>query len=194
MSIASDRQRVLDGWSRLSRVQLLFRACLPVATVVLLVLARLAGSPPSTAYAVVVLLVSLVAAALPDSSAPLFLVAGLAALWVVTVPDRLSVFVLLAAWDLLVLHVAATLACYGPPGTVIGRVLALRWAGRLGLLAAAASLVWVAGRLATGLALPSAGWVAALALVVVLGWVGYLALRLRGSGDSGNGDGVPGAQ
>ncbi|HET7385348.1 MAG TPA: hypothetical protein VFJ19_01640 [Nocardioidaceae bacterium] len=182
MSTASDRQRILDGLSRLSRVQLLLRACLPATTVLMLVLVRVAGSELSTLYAVVVLLVSLAAAALPDSSAPFFLVVALAALWVVSVDeqsDRLDVFVLLAGWDLLVLHVAATLAGYGPPGTVVGRVLALRWAGRLGLMAAAATAVWLAARAASGLGLPSAGWVAAVALGVVLAWVGYLAVRLR---------------
>ena len=82
----------------------------------------------------------------PDSGAPLFLMLGLGGLWAVSVPETLSAWAVLAALDLLVLHLACTLASYGPPQVVLDRALFLLWAGRASLMAAAAVTRPVADR------------------------------------------------
>jgi hypothetical protein len=125
-------------------------------------------------------LVGLVAVAvlLPDSGAPLFLVIGLGSLWAVAVPETLSAWTMLAALDLLVLHLSFALASYGPPQVVLDGGLLLLWAGRAALMAAVTALVWLGGRFLGALDLSPSGLVTAAALALVIGWTALLMRRL----------------
>jgi hypothetical protein len=169
------------AWERLtlaSRQHLLLRGVAGLAGVQFVALAVWAGGGYHPLLSVG--LAGLLAAALllPDSGAPLFLVLGLGLLWGVYVPETLSVWTLLAALDLLVLHLACTLASYGPPQVVLDRSLLLLWAGRAALMAAVAALVWLGGRVLAALDPSAAGLVTAAALAMLLGWTVLLMRRL----------------
>ncbi len=79
-----------------------------------------------------------------------------------------------------VLHLACTLASYGPPGLrPRPRGCCALWRGRARLRCGAAVLVWLAAR-ARGVPGPAARArsPSAPALLVLLGWVGFLTVRL----------------
>ena len=165
LGLASRQNVVLRGLSGLAGIQFL----------VLIVWAGGAYHPlMSLALAGLVVVVLLV----PDSGAPLFLVLGLGALWAISVPDTLSAWTLLAALDLLVLHLACTLASYGPPQLVLGRPLFLLWAGRAALMAAVTVLVWLGGEVLGALDPAATGLVTAAALAMLIGWTVLLMRRL----------------
>lgn len=169
------------AWERLtlaSRQHVLLRGVSGLAGVQFLALVVWAGGGyhPLLSLALAGLLAAVLL--LPDSGAPLFLVLALGVLWGVYVPETLSVWTLLAALDLLVLHLACTLASYGPPQVVLDRPLLLLWAGRAALMAAVAALVWLGGRVLAVLDPSAAGLVTAAALAMLLGWTALLMRRL----------------
>jgi hypothetical protein len=178
MSVAADGRRVLAGLSLLSGQERLLRTAVPVLTVAFLAVVLAAGGVSHAWFGLALVVLSLLAALMPDSSAPLFLVLGLCGLWAVSVPERIGAWLLVAALLLLVLHTAVTLASYGPPGTVLDTALLRRWTSRAGVLAAVTALVWLAARLLAGLALPASVPLFVVALTTLLVWVGYLVLRL----------------
>jgi hypothetical protein len=169
------------AWERLglaSRQHVLLRGVAGLAGVQFLALVVWSGGDYHPLMSLVLAGMLAVALLVPDSGAPLFLVLGLGALWGISVPERLTVWTLLAALDLLVLHLACTLASYGPPQVVLGRSLFLLWAGRAALMAAVTALVWLGGRLLGVLDPAATGLVTAAALALLIGWTVLLMRRL----------------
>jgi hypothetical protein len=169
------------SWQRLglaSREHVVLRGLSGLAGIQFLALVVWAGGDYHPLFSLALVGFIAVALLIPDSGAPLFLVLGLAALWAVSVPEALSWWTLLAALDLLVLHVACTLASYGPPQVVLGRRMFLLWGGRAALMAAVTALVWLAGRVLGALDLSATGLVTAAALAMLLGWTALLSVRL----------------
>ena len=115
---------------------------------------------------------------LPDSDAPTLLVLAFGGLWAISLPATMSVWTLLAAVDLLVLHLACTLASYGPPQLVLERAMLVLWAGRGSLLLAVTALAWLAARLLGGLDAEPSRLLTAAAFSLLLGWVAFLFARL----------------
>jgi hypothetical protein len=169
------------AWERLglaSRQHVLVRGVAGLAGIQFLALVVWAGGAYHPLFSLALAGLVAVVLLVPDSGAPLFLVLGLGALWAISVPESLSVWTLLAALDLLVLHLACTLASYGPPQVVLGRSLLLLWAGRAALMAAVAALVWLGGRLLGVLDPAATGLVTAAALALLIGWTVLLMRRL----------------
>ena len=79
-------------------------------------------------------------------------------------------------------HLACTLASYGPPGLVLDRALLARWRGRTTVCLGAAVLVWLAAPGLAFLDLPPDALAVGAALLVLLGWVGFLTVRLGQGG------------
>ena len=178
MSRASDASAVLDRVVLASRQQVLLRSLLLAAGLGFLGLVPAAGGSPGR-FAILALVVAAVAAALaPASNAPLVLVLGLGWLWWGQVPDVWSTWSLAAGVLLLVVHVASTLCGYGPPALVLPGSLLRAWGGRAVSLAAATSLVWLAGGLLTTLDLPQSPVVVVVAMALVAGWIVLLLSRL----------------
>ena len=186
-----DPGSVLDGLVLSSRQQLALRALVLAAALAVLALLPAAGSAfhPWLSAAGVVLAVP--AALAPASRAPLGLVVYLGALWVVVVPGGLGVATLVAAVWLGVLHLACTLASYGPPGLTLDRRLLRVWARRAAACAAAAVVVWLAGRGVGSLDRPSAAVTSAVtsgvALVLLLGWAALVRLGLLAADEDADG-------
>lgn len=178
MSTAVATRRVWERIGRASGQQLLLRGLSGLAGILFLLLVVRAGGEfhPLLSLALVgaVALVLLI----PDSGAPLFLVLGLGALWAISVPETMSAWTLLAALDLLVLHLACTLASYGPPQLVLDATMFALWSGRAASMAAVTALVWLGGRWLGALDLSSAGLVTAAALAILLVWTALLSTWL----------------
>jgi hypothetical protein len=178
MSLQSEATAFLQRVRVLSPQQRLLRATPPAATVLFLGAVVLAGGTFHPLMSLSALLLALVVAALPDSSAPMFLILFLGVIWFVSVPATLSGWVLVAALALLALHVGCALMSFGPTRMSLdGRQLRI-WARRSGLLAGTAVLAWVGARLVSGLELPSGGLLLAVALALLLGWAALLNVRL----------------
>jgi hypothetical protein len=182
MSVVRQGTDLLDGLSRLSGQQRLLRAAAPLTVVVLLLLEAAAGGRPSVPYVLVIVVLGLLAALLPDSGAPLVVVLVLGFGWALGVPEALSGWVLLAALDLLALHVTCTLAAYGPPGLVLAPALLKTWLSRSAAAAAVTALVWLAARLLGLLHPASSAWLFGAALGLVVAWTAYLSRLLGGPG------------
>lgn len=169
------------AWERLglaSSQHVLLRGVAGLAGIQFLALVVWAGGDYHPLFSLALAGLVAVVVLLPDSGAPLFLVIGLGALWAVSVPETLSAWTLLAALDLLVLHLACTLASYGPPQVVLDRALFALWAGRAALMAAVTALVWLGGRFLGTLDLSATGLVTAGALGLLIGWTALLMRRL----------------
>lgn len=126
-------------------------------------------------------LVAAQAAGMPETNAPLALLAYLGLLWLVATPDRLDGWTLLAAALLFAVHLACTLVSHGPAGLRLDPAMLRSWAVRAGVCLAAGLLVWLAGRVVAGMHRPPSGVVLAAALSVVLAWCGLVAVRLAWS-------------
>lgn len=160
------------------RQQLLLRGVAGAASVGMLVLVALAGGGGHPILSVLLLLLTVLVMVVPDSAAPMFLLLGLGGLWGIYVPETLSAWTLVAAADLLVLHLACTLASYGPPQLSLEPAMFRLWGGRAAVLLAVTALVWVGARLLAGLGLGPSGLVTAAALGVLLAWLVWLSVRL----------------
>ena len=116
----------------------------------------------------------------PSRTPPLGLVVYLGGLWMVADPG-LDLWTLRRGGALLAVHLACTLASYGPPGLVLDRAPAARCGGRGRRCCARRrrSLVWLAARALAFLDLPPDALAVGAALLVLLGWVGFLTVRLR---------------
>ena len=177
MSVAR-ASALLDRAVLAHRQQRVLRAGVVAATVAFLWLVVLAGGSVHVVVSAGLLVLALLAALMPDSSAPLFLVLGLAGRWWVAVPDAWSGWTLAAAVLLLAVHVASTLGAYGPPALVVPGDLVRTWAGRAALMLAVTALVWLVAGLFTTLHLPGNVGVLAAALGVVVAWIALLGRRL----------------
>lgn len=181
MSLATQTTSLLDDLSRLSAQQWVFRLVVVPATVTFLVVAGLAGGRQYPALVVAVLLLCAVVVLLPDSGAALGLLMVLLGSWLLLVPEQLGAWTVLAALDLVLLHVGVALASYGPPSTVLEPRMLRLWARRAALLAGVAVAGWLLARLVAGLGLPRSAAAMATGLAVLLAWTGVLALRLAGT-------------
>lgn len=166
----------LDELSRLGRQQWLLRASVPLATVLMVAVQAAAGAPLHLVLPLLAVVLSLGVALFPDSGAGLVLVLLLGGHWLLAVPEQLGGWLLLAALILATIHLAATLAGYGPPSLVLDRVLLLLWGRRFALVAAATTVVWLAARVLSRTDGP--GWPVGSALVVLAAWAAYLGRRL----------------
>jgi hypothetical protein len=180
MSLETRTTAVLDDLSRLSRQQWALRLTAVPGTGAFLLLAARAGGELNTVLVLAALLLSAVAVVLPDSGAPLALLGVLLGVWLLRVPQTLGAETVLAGLDLVLVHVAATLASYGAPSMVLPRVVLARWGRRVLLLAVCTLPTWVGARLVAGLGLPSDPAAVATGLAVLLAWCGYLTVRLAG--------------
>ena len=168
----------LDELSRLSRQQVAWRALVVLAAGLSVGVHTVAGAGPHPVFVVGATLLAVLTALLPDSAAGLFLVVLLGANWLLGVPEQTGGWLLVAALLLATVHVAATLAAYGPPGLDLDRVLLALWTQRAGLLLAATAAAWAAAIL-----LPSAEswgrlWLPGAALAVLTGWAWHLGRRV----------------
>lgn len=161
-----------------NRQQGALRAAAGLASLGFLGLVVAAGGPFHPLLSLALVALTLLVVVLPDSSAPMFLVLGLVGLWAISLPSRLDAWTLLAAADLLVLHLACTLAAYGPAQLVLEPRMFRLWARRGAVLAAVTGLTWVCARFLGGLGLPSSGVAYAAALALLLVWAVLLWARL----------------
>ncbi len=180
MSVGNQTTALLDDLSRLSRQQWLLRAVPLPATVAFLVLVSAAGASFRVPAAVAAVLLGVLVTVVPDSGAALGLLAVLVGLWLLAVPEQVDGWTLLAGLDLLVLHLAVTLASYGPPSTTLEPAMLGTWARRALLLACVGAVTWLVARLAAGAGAGPTGWTMAVGLATLLAWTGYLSVRLAG--------------
>ena len=178
MSYTKDATSLLDRVSLTSGQQRVFRLTALLCAIVFLALVPLAGGVFHPLLTGAALLLALAAALMPESSAALLLTVMLGGLWALSVDRSLSVWVLVAAVDLFTLHMACTLASYGPSGLVLDRGLLRLWGRRYAFCVAAGAAVWLAGRVIDFLDLPGSGVMLGAALALVLVWVTVLTLRL----------------
>ena len=171
-------RRSFERLSRASRQQVVLRGVVGLAAAQLPLLVVLAGGEFRPLLTLAMMGLVALALLLPDSDAPTLLVLAFGGLWAVSMPATMSVWTLLAAADLLVLHLACTLASYGPPQLVLERAVLALWAGRGSLLLAVTALVWLAARLLGGLEAEPSRLLTAVAFSLLLGWVVFLFARL----------------
>lgn len=172
---------VLDRLSLSSPQQRVFRAVGLAAALVFLGLVPAAGGVFHPVLTAVAVLLAVLVALAPESNAPLALLVYLGLLWSLSLPGEVDLWTLAAAVDLCVLHLACTLASYGPPGLVLDRALLARWRRRLGLCVGAAVLTWLMATAVSFLDLPASRLALGLALAVFLGWLSFLTVRLAQS-------------
>ncbi len=177
----SETGRLLDRVSLSSPQQRACRLVALAAAWAFLALVPAAGGVFHPVLTTVAALLAVLVALLPESNAALFLMVYLGVLWMLALPGTVDLWTLGAAVDLCVLHVACTLASYGPPGLTLDRPLLTVWRDRFLLCVGAAVLVWVVARGIRFLDLPASGVAVALALVTLLGWVTFLTVRLAPS-------------
>ncbi len=138
-----------------------------------------AGASFTAWFSLVLLVLGLVAAWLPDSQAGLgvLLVAGWH--WITVDADRIGGWVLLAAAVLLGFHLLCLLAALGPGWVDLDRALWPLWLRRVALAMLVAALTWVGVRLAQGAEVSAGGVPFAVGLVVLAGWAMVLGRRMR---------------
>lgn len=178
MSVERDTADLLERLWVTSPQQRVLRLSVVVATLVLLAAIPAAGGVFHAVFSVLAVVLALVVAVLPESHAGVALLLGLGVLWAISVPERLDGWLLLAAVTLMVVHLACTLAAYGPAGHHLDGDLLLVWARRGGLCVVVTLAVWLLARAISFLDLPGSGLLLGAALVVVLAWVTFLTLRL----------------
>jgi hypothetical protein len=180
MSLLSETTGLLDQLSALSPQQRVLRGLVVVCAVLFLVLVLAVGDGSHPIATVLTVAVALVAAVSPGSHAPLALLLVLGGDWALFVPRDLDGWLLLATVDLFVVHLACTLASYGPAGTTLDRDLLTRWGRRAALCLAVAAGVWLVARVIDFLDLPGSEPGLGAALVAVLAWTAFLGTRLTG--------------
>ena len=178
MNPAAATRVAAERLALIGRQQVVLRCVAGAASVGMLALVSVAGGGFHPILSTVLLLLTALVMLVPDSAAPMFLLLGLGGLWGVYVPETLGAWTLVAAADLLVLHLACTLASYGPPQLSLDPVMFRLWRGRAAVLLAVTALVWLGARLLGGLGLDPSGLVSAAALGVLLAWLVWLSVRL----------------
>jgi hypothetical protein len=178
VSVARDAGDLLDRIALGSPAQRLLRALVVLGAVLLLATIPAAGGRFHPLLSTALLLLAVAVAVVPETHVGIVLLLGLGGLWAISVPDRLDGWLLLAAAELLLVHLAATLASYGPAGHRPDAALLALWGRRaVGCLAAAAG-GWLVARTLTFLHLPGSRLALAAALLVLLAWVGVLSARI----------------
>jgi hypothetical protein len=175
------REYLPDALHRLSRAsgqQLLLRLGGALCPLAFVAVVSAAGGHVGPAMGAVLVVLTVVTFAMPDSHAGLALMAAMVWAWAVSVPEATSWWTLAAALLLLAVHLALMLTAYGPPELVLEPALLRLWGARAAVLAAATALAWVAARVLTTLDLPPDALLTAVALAVLLGWLLGLTVRL----------------
>jgi hypothetical protein len=152
----------------LSRGGWALRAVIALGPPVALLAAGPEGFVPPLWLVVLVVLLSLGFAYLPEQyigSAVLILVVGW---WAVAVGPAMPLAVVVASGALLASHVAATLASYGPRALPPDRGIVLRWTRRGVLVWLVAPLLWLVVDAQRGDTTPASYWVAGLAVALVV--------------------------
>ncbi|WP_223164059.1 hypothetical protein [Nocardioides mesophilus] len=168
----------LDQLSTACGQQRLLRLAAAAAVLLFPAVTTAAGGGVHLVVSGALVAVGVVGVLLPDSNAPLAWMLLAVGLWALAVPETLSAWTLLAAADLLVVHVACAAASYGPPPLALPAGLLREWGGRMAVMLAVTALVWLAARFGAALDLPGNAWVLGSALAVVAGWATYLLPRL----------------
>ena len=180
MNGLADPSFLLDRLALSSGQQHAFRAAVLVGALGFLAVVWVHGDHHPW-LTVVGALVAAQAAGMPETNAPLVLLAYLGLLWLVATPDRLDGWTLAAASLLFAVHLACTLVSHGPAGLRLDPAMLRSWAVRAAVCLAAGLLVWLAARGVAGMHRPSSGVVLGAALAVVLAWCGLVAVRLARS-------------
>ncbi|KUG53744.1 hypothetical protein AVL62_02975 [Serinicoccus chungangensis] len=141
-----------------------------------------AGGGGPTVWVGTVVLGALVVAQPAGVMPALFLVWAIAAWWA-AVPGPWHWALLPAAWSLLLVHASAALAASVPPQATVPRSVLVRYAARVGVVAAAVTLVWGLAALAAagGSGTAGVGPVPSIIGLAVLAaaLLGYVRLRRR---------------
>jgi hypothetical protein len=144
------------------------RAVIALGPPVALLAASPEGFVPPPWLVVVVVLLSLGFAYLPEQyvgSAAMVLVVGW---WTVDVRSAMPLTVVVSSGALLASHLAATLAAYGPRALSPDRATVLRWTRRGVLVWLVAPLLWLVVDAQRGHTTPASYWVAGLAVALVV--------------------------
>ncbi len=185
MNSLRDPGNLLDRLVLSSRQQLGLRALALGSALGVLALVPAAGGAFHPWFSATGAVLAVLVALVPESHLPLGLVVYLGALWLVAVPAGLGVATPAAAVLLGALHLACTLASYGPPGLRLDRRLLRLWGRRAGGCAAAVLLTWLAARALSSLDRPS-GLALGAGLVLLLGWTAAVRQGLfAGEDDAG---------
>ena len=162
------------------RSQLVLRALVLLGPVVALLATGPAGHWPPWWLVVPLTVLAAMAAAAPDS--PMLAGAGLLVLvwWSVSLGDGVPASVLAAAAALVVAHLAALLASYGPREMPLDRATLLLWVRRGALVLLTVPGAWVAARALHGEPEQPGIWVLGVAAACVATVVGTAALEVRG--------------
>jgi len=155
-----------------SPVQWLTRTVVVLAPLVVLLAAALAGAELRWWFVGVIVAGGLAAAVQADSHAAGVTLFLLMVFWWWSVPATSGVPVLVAAAAVIALHVAGTLAAYGPATLELDADLVRLWVRRGLLLWAVSVAAWAAGRLASPV---EVSVVVALFVVAAVAW--WAAIR-----------------
>lgn len=168
---------LLDQLSLASRGQRALRLLVAAATLAFVGLVEQAGTS-FTLGSVLLVLVGLSLVLVPDGNAALVWMLLAVWAWALAVPGEPTWWTLAASADLLVVHVACLLACYGPAQLALPARLVRLWAGRSAVLLAVTALAWLFARLLAGLDLPVSGGAYGAGLLLVAVWAAFLMHRL----------------
>jgi hypothetical protein len=144
------------------------RAVIAIGPPLALVAASPEGFVPPLWLVVLVVLLSLGFAYLPEQyigSAAMILVVGW---WSIDVRDAMPLAVVVASGGLLASHLAATVAAYGPRSLPPDPAIVLRWTRRGAVVWLVAPLLWLVVDTQRGHTTPASYWVAGLAVALVV--------------------------
>lgn len=158
--------------------QVLLRSLVALGPMIALLTAGLVGHPPPVWLLLVTLALALGFAWQPGSVLGTTVLIVVLAWWALATEDVLQAETLAAAAGLLVSHVAAVLASYGPAALPIDPALARLWALRGVLVFSAAPLTWVVATALRGGPDIEGVWV--VGVVVAVGAVTLAGLALTG--------------
>ncbi|MBA2465664.1 MAG: hypothetical protein H0V42_11930 [Nocardioidaceae bacterium] len=178
MSLLTGASGHLDRVVRASLQQRVLRGVAGVAAAGFPVLVGIAGGSahPWGGAFLVLLAVGLVL--MPDSGFPLAWMSAATLLWVASMPDALEASVLVAAGDLVVVHLACTIAAYGPPELTVPAGLVRLWLARAALMVSVTALLLLATRFFGVLDVPASTVVFSTGLCLVAAWALVLLPRL----------------
>jgi hypothetical protein len=147
------------------------RVVIALGPLVALLAAVPEGFAPPLWLGVLVALVSVGFAYLPEQylgSLAMVLVVGW---WAIDVRGAMPLAVVVSAGALLASHIAATLAAYGPRMLSPDRAIVLRWTRRGALVWLVAPVLWLVVDAQRGHTTPASYWVAGLAVTLVVALV-----------------------
>ncbi|KQW45141.1 hypothetical protein ASC77_20395 [Nocardioides sp. Root1257] len=133
---------LLSAVTELSRSQLVLRVLIFLGPVVAVLAAGPAGRWPTWWVALGIVVLAGAFAAMPESAVGAAVMLAVLAWWAGALDDGLHPAVLVAATGLLVAHLAALLAGYGPDRMPVDPALVRLWVRRGALLLLGVPLVW----------------------------------------------------